>query len=87
MESADFTGLDTGARVVAAILPQLSNRTVPSRFLLDKVAAGDLGVKTGRGWLDYAGRSRTELLDDRNARLLRQLKSIQDSQQDSKKKP
>ena len=79
MESADHTGLDVGVRVVSALLPQLSTRITPSKILLENVAAGHLGVKTGRGWLDHGGRSRAELLEDRNHRLLRQLKSYQET--------
>lgn len=74
MESADFTGLDVGLRVVTALLPQLSNRTTPPGLLTDRVAAGDLGIKTGKGWLDYHGRTRDDLLQERNVKLLEQLK-------------
>jgi 3-hydroxybutyryl-CoA dehydrogenase len=75
LESADFTGLDVGVRVVSALLPLLSNRTEPPQALLDRVARGDLGIKTGRGWLDHQNRARDDLLNERNIKLLTQLKA------------
>ena len=73
MEGADFIGLDTDARVSGAVFEGLSNRSDPSRELLEKVERGDLGVKTGKGWYDYGDASREELLEQRNRKLLRQL--------------
>lgn len=82
MEGSDFTGLDIGARVQTNLFPSLSNRTGPSQTLLDKVSRGELGVKAGRGWYDYAGQDRAAILNARNRDLLRQLKSFRDSQID-----
>ena len=73
MEGADYIGLDTDARVSGAVFGGLSNRSDPPRELLAKVAAGDLGVKTGKGWYDYGDTPREELLEQRNRKLLRQL--------------
>ena len=73
MEAEDFIGLDTAARVSAGLYKALSNRDEPSPGLLDKVAHGELGVKSGRGWYDYAGRTRQDVLTARNRRLLQQL--------------
>jgi 3-hydroxybutyryl-CoA dehydrogenase len=81
MEGADFVGLDTDARVSTAMFGQLSNRTEPSVGLLEKVREGQLGVKSGRGWYDYSGTSREELLTKRNAKLLRQLKAFREEQE------
>ncbi len=78
MEGADFIGLDTDARVSAALFGQLSNRSAPPAALLEKVREGQLGVKSGAGWYDYGGRSREDLLTGRNARLLRQLKAFRE---------
>jgi 3-hydroxyacyl-CoA dehydrogenase/enoyl-CoA hydratase/3-hydroxybutyryl-CoA epimerase len=54
IELVDSVGLDI-AQHVAAILTAGSDREVPANELGDKVAAGDLGRKTGRGyyrWVD-----------------------------------
>jgi len=73
MEADDMIGLDTSARVSANLWKTLSNRTEPSATLLEKVNRGELGIKTGSGWYDYGGKTRAQVLDEINRRLLRQL--------------
>ena len=73
MEADDMIGLDTSARVSANLFKTLSNRTEPSATLLDKVKRGELGIKTGSGWYNYSGKTRTQVLDEINRRLLKQL--------------
>jgi 3-hydroxybutyryl-CoA dehydrogenase len=73
MEADDMIGLDTSARVSANLFKTLSNRTEPSATLLDKVNRGELGIKTGNGWYNYGGKTRTQVLDEINRRLLKQL--------------
>jgi len=73
MEADDMIGLDTSARVSANLFKVLSNRTEPSATLLEKVNRGELGIKTGSGWYDYGGKTRAQVLDEINRRLLKQL--------------
>jgi 3-hydroxyacyl-CoA dehydrogenase len=73
MEADDMIGLDTSARVSANLFKILSNRTEPSATLLEKVNRGELGIKTGSGWYNYGGRTRAQVLDEINRRLLKQL--------------
>jgi 3-hydroxybutyryl-CoA dehydrogenase len=73
MEADDMIGLDTSARVSANLFKTLSNRTEPSATLLDKVNRGELGIKTGRGWYNYSGKTRAQVLGEINRRLLKQL--------------
>lgn len=73
MEADDMIGLDTSARVSTNLFKTLSNRTEPSATLLDKVNRGELGIKTGSGWYNYRGKTRTQVLDEINRRLLKQL--------------
>ena len=40
---------------------------------LEKIERGELGVKAGRGWYDYEGKSREEIGNEINRRLLKQL--------------
>jgi 3-hydroxyacyl-CoA dehydrogenase len=37
------------------------------------VKKGDLGIKSGKGFYDYSGKSRAQILDEHNRKLLRQL--------------
>jgi 3-hydroxyacyl-CoA dehydrogenase len=46
----------------------------PSPVLIEKVKRGELGIKAGKGWYDYSGKTRKEVLGERNAVLLAQLK-------------
>jgi 3-hydroxybutyryl-CoA dehydrogenase len=73
MEADDMIGLDTSARVSTNLFKTLSNRTEPSATLLDKVNRGELGIKTGNGWYNYHGKTRAQVLDEINRRLLKQL--------------
>lgn len=49
----DLAGLDIHYAAGSTIYPSLCNDTRPSPFIADRVAAGDLGVKTGRGFYDW----------------------------------
>ncbi|MCG8506692.1 MAG: 3-hydroxyacyl-CoA dehydrogenase NAD-binding domain-containing protein [Sphingomonadales bacterium] len=73
MEAEDFIGLDTAARASGNLFKVLSNAQEPSPGLLQKLERGELGIKSGKGWYDYTGRSREAVLAERDARLLRQL--------------
>jgi 3-hydroxybutyryl-CoA dehydrogenase len=81
MEVEDMIGLDIAATVSGRVFKGLSNATEPSPMLLDKVEKGELGIKSGRGWYDYSGRTREEVLKEKNAKLLPQLKLFLEAQQ------
>ncbi len=49
----DLAGLDIHHAAGTTIYPDLCNDPVPSSFIADRVARGDLGVKTGRGFYDW----------------------------------
>jgi 3-hydroxybutyryl-CoA dehydrogenase len=49
----DHAGLDVHAAAAATVYPDLCNAAVPSRALTDLVAAGHLGMKTGRGFYEW----------------------------------
>lgn len=82
MEVDDMIGLDICATVSGRVFPGLSNATGPSKLILERVERGDLGIKTGKGWLDYGGRTRAEILDEKNRALLPQLKLFMQAQED-----
>lgn len=48
-EHHDFVGLELARAVQASVLPSLARNTEPAQLLSAKIAAGDLGVKSGRG--------------------------------------
>ncbi len=49
MEQSDLVGLDLTLDIQSVLLGDLDRSTEPTRFLKDKVAAGQLGMKTGEG--------------------------------------
>ncbi len=82
MEVEDMIGLDVSAIVSGRVFKGLSNATEPSPILLEKVSKGELGIKAGKGWYDYSGRTREEVLAEKNRRLLPQLKLFLQAQRD-----
>jgi len=74
MELEDMIGLDIAMTVSGRVFKGLSNATEPSPILVDKVNRGELGIKSGKGWYDYSGKTRAEVLEEKNRRLLPQLK-------------
>jgi 3-hydroxybutyryl-CoA dehydrogenase len=81
MELEDMIGLDVAAVVSGRVFKGLSNASEPSPMLLEKVEKGELGIKSGRGWYDYSGKTREEVLKEKNGRLLPQLKLFLEGQQ------
>jgi 3-hydroxybutyryl-CoA dehydrogenase len=73
MEAEDMIGLDTSAKVSARVYRTLSSRTEPNSLLLEKVKRGELGINTGKGWYDYGKKTRSEVMEEKNRKLLRQL--------------
>ena len=74
MEVEDMIGLDISATVSGRVFPGLSNATGPSKLVLEKVEKGELGIKSGKGWYDYSGKTREEVLKEKNLALIKQLK-------------
>lgn len=81
MEVDDMIGLDISATVSGRVFPGLSNATGPSKLLVEKVEKGELGIKSGKGWYDYSGRTRAEVLEEKNRALLPQLKLFMSREQ------
>jgi len=73
MESEDFIGLDTAYRVSNNVYKGLSNATEATGGLADKVERGELGVKSGKGWYDYSGKTKAEVFAARDLKLMQQL--------------
>ncbi|MCO7221336.1 3-hydroxyacyl-CoA dehydrogenase family protein [Klenkia sp. PcliD-1-E] len=54
LRSTDLVGLDVRLAIADYLARELGDRFAPPQLLRDKVAAGDLGRKTGRGFHDYS---------------------------------
>ena len=73
IESWDMVGLDLVSAGSGILYKSLSNSTEPSRTVAEKVQKGKLGIKSGQGMYDYTGKSKGEILEEKNRRLLKQL--------------
>jgi 3-hydroxybutyryl-CoA dehydrogenase len=56
LEQKDLAGLEMHAQAQRSIVPTLSHTNVPSAYLQDMVARGDVGVRSGKGFFDWHGR-------------------------------
>ena len=73
LEQKDLAGLEIHAKAQRSIVPSLSHTGVPSSYLQNMVARGDLGVRSGKGFYDWTGRDPTEVQRTANERLQRLL--------------
>jgi 3-hydroxybutyryl-CoA dehydrogenase len=56
LQLADFIGLDVCLAIMNVLYDGLGNtKYAPSPLLVNMVTAGDLGIKSGRGFYDYSG--------------------------------
>jgi 3-hydroxybutyryl-CoA dehydrogenase len=73
-EHADMVGLDLVKAVQDYVLPDLSPVKEAGRLHKEKVAKGDLGVKSGRGFLEWTPEKATEVRARRDAFLIQFLR-------------
>jgi 3-hydroxybutyryl-CoA dehydrogenase len=69
-EHADLVGLDLVRALHSYMLSDLDAQTGPNAVLTERVARGDLGVKTGKGFYDWSQKNAADVLNARDAELL-----------------
>ena len=74
MEYFDSCGLDLHRMVQTYLYPTLCREPQPQKILLDKIAAGDLGQKTGQGLYDWTDRDGEDFRRRRNKRFIEIIK-------------
>jgi 3-hydroxyacyl-CoA dehydrogenase len=78
--TADLGGLDLWFRVCENLLPKIRSSVEPSDAVADMVAKGDFGIKSGKGFYDYASDFSKAALDEavrkRDEEFLRRLKQL-----------
>jgi 3-hydroxybutyryl-CoA dehydrogenase len=57
MEFNDFVGLDLVRTVEGRLFPDLERATAPMPILEEKVARGEKGMKSGKGFYDWSAKS------------------------------
>jgi 3-hydroxybutyryl-CoA dehydrogenase len=75
IENADYVGLDLTMAIHDAVLAALSTSREPSPLLRGLVDRGDLGAKTGRGFLPWAPGARQAAADELAAHVMAQTPS------------
>ena len=78
LETSDFGGLDTFLRISQNLYPKLCNSHEAPAILQSLVAQGKLGVKTGAGFYSYPPQVLRKKIQERDRRLIQQLKLFQD---------
>jgi len=79
VQRIDFGGLDLSAKNIHRSTVESTPIDYQPKKLLELVEQGHTGVKTGRGFYDYDGRSEAEVCHDRDIRLLKLLKILQET--------
>ncbi|WP_143462656.1 3-hydroxyacyl-CoA dehydrogenase family protein [Levilactobacillus enshiensis] len=75
--SADLGGLDVFKNISSYLYADLGNDTGTDSALAKKVAANELGYKTGKGFYDWQGTVGADMVAQRDKDLLKQLKDDQ----------
>lgn len=76
METADLGGLDVFYNISTYLFNELSDAKTPPESFKNLVDQGHLGIKTGRGFYEYAPDARDEILRKRDLYFIRQWKLI-----------
>lgn len=76
IQQRDMNGLDTHIFVNEYLYPDLEDTKEPLAIIKNKVAADELGVKTGKGFYDWAGQSPVEVYNTKNQELVSLLKFL-----------
>lgn len=75
-KTADFGGLDVFCHLSGDLFKELDSSAEPQKVLARLVEAQKLGVKSGEGFYKYSSREMSEMLKQRDRKLLRILKSV-----------
>lgn len=74
LEQRDLNGLDTHLAVTETLYPNLEDAKEALPVLRDKVAQGEYGLKTGKGFYDWTTQDRAEVVRSKNQQLVSLLK-------------
>lgn len=74
LEIMDFGGIDVWNKVIEGLQPEIASHSSNYKVIENKIERGDYGVKTGRGFYKYPGKSLDEYTLERDKNLLRLLK-------------
>jgi 3-hydroxybutyryl-CoA dehydrogenase len=73
MAQMDVNGLDVAFRGHSRVYKELCNATEPAPSFKEKIEKGELGIKTGKGFYDYSGKTASQVMKEVETNLLKQL--------------
>ena len=76
VQRIDFGGLDLTARILEKPFSPLTPLEYKPKKIFELVKQGCLGVKTGKGFYDYPGRTEAEVCRERDIKLIKMLKAL-----------
>jgi 3-hydroxybutyryl-CoA dehydrogenase len=74
LEQRDLNGLDTHMSITETLYPNLEDTKEALPVLKDKVARGEYGLKSGKGFYDWTRQSRSEVVQRKGQQLVSLLK-------------
>lgn len=78
LEQRDLNGLDVHFHIASYLYPDLENRTDPDPFFVKKVEAGELGIKSGKGFYNWQDRNVQAIVEEKNNAILQIMKALKD---------
>ena len=83
LEQSDLVGLNLTLDIFTTLFPTLDNTSEPPQLLVDKVARGELGMKSGKGFRNWTPESAEKVRRGLQEYLLAQAKSKPTSEKNS----
>ena len=77
LETVDLGGLDLTLAIQSYLLPDLDRSTEPTSLVREKVAKGELGAKSGRGFFEWPDGRHTEAIERRDRGILEMMMWLQ----------
>ena len=87
VEQKDIAGLGMHAQAQRSIVPTLSHTNIPSPYLQNMVARGDVGIRSGKGFYEWAGADAAAVQAGANRRLQRLLAFLDEETRNEDGKP
>jgi 3-hydroxybutyryl-CoA dehydrogenase len=78
IENCDLVGLDLVKAIHSYLLPDLSADREVARAVSERIAAGNLGMKSGQGFYDWRQRDAAALLERRDRQIVQQLRFLKE---------
>jgi len=78
LETVDLGGMDTFFNAYDYLYKKLGEKYKPPDLLRNKAKAGELGIKTGKGFYDYTGKSIESIIKNRDEWLIEQSKKLKE---------